>query len=257
MLEIKVDTSRLEAAMLDFCNASRKGMESVIKKTGGTMVGQLIGVTPPGNQKTLSGENGGITLQAKKMGEANVSSDIKKLFPTTKKKDSDVFGMIDAGYKWRAQNERRYQVAEFAQSVADLKRIHKSAKNPKTGRTRIHGGQNMAVTRSQIRSAYIKSEVKKVGMLAAGWLNAASELNTPSRYIPGWIKRHGAGRGGVEMRKNSGSYSLRIYNNNPWIGIGWEARLKYVVSRGTAALKVATEKELDKRAKAAEQRMGR
>ena len=115
----------------------------------------------------------------------------------------------------------------------------------------------MAVTRSQIRAAYIKAEKLKVGLLSAGWLNAARELKTNGRYLPQWIKRHGAGPGGAEVREANGKVGIRIYNSNSWFGGGWERRLQYVISRGEKATIKATEAVLDRRAKAAERRMGR
>ncbi len=256
MFDVKVDTSRLEAAISEFAAVSRKDLGEAMRQAGGTMVGQLIGVTPPAHAETLS-DTGGVTLAAKKAGEARIAADIAKLFPTTKLKDDAVIGMVENGHKWVAANGRTYPVSEFANTEADLKRIHKAARNPRTGRTSAAYGANMAVTRTQIRKAYIAAEKKKVGLLAAGWLNAARELQTNGRYIPQWIKRHGAGPGGADVREANGKVGIRIYNSNAWFGGGWERRLQYVASRGEKAMKKAMEAALERRAKAAERRMGR
>ncbi len=256
MFEIKVDTSRLEAAIQEFAQVSHKDLGVAMRQAGGTMVGQLIGVTPPAHQETLTA-TGGVSLAAKKAGEARISSDIAKLFPTTGLKDATVEGMVAAGHKWVAANGRRYPVSEFARSVADLKRIHKASRNPRTGRSNAGYGANMAITRTALRRAYINAEKKKVGLLSAGWINAARELKTAGRYIPSWIKRHGAGPGGADVREAGGKVAIRIYNANPWFSGGWDRRLAYVVSRGEKSMKAAMEAVLARRAAAAQRRMGR
>ena len=254
MLYIKIDTSKFERALSEFCDLTRKDFSEVMKAEAGIMVGQLIGVTPPGNADTLNAD-GGITTAAKKAGESRIASDIAKLFPTTKKKDEVVEGMVEAGFKWEASNGRRYPVGSFAKTEADLKRIHQAARNPQTGRTRAGYGANMAVTRTALRRAYIKQQQLKVGKLAAGWINAADELRTSSRRVPSWIRRHGAGPGGADITDRGGRVNIRIYNSNGWFSGNWAARLRYVVSRREKGVLASLNRELIKRAKAAERRM--
>jgi len=256
MIDIQVDTSRLEAAIAEFAAASGKDLEAAFRQAGGTMVGQLIGVTPPAHKETLS-EAGGVTLAAKKAGEARVASDIAKIFPTSSIKEENMRGMVESGYKWVAANGRRYAVAQVALSAGQLKQLHRQARNPRTGRTNAANGANMAVTRSAIRRAYIKGEIKKVGLLSAGWINAARELKTGSRYVPAWIKRHRPGPGGADVRNRGGKIHIRIYNSNRWFAGNWNRRLEYVVSRTEKAMTKAAVAILERKARAAERRMGR
>lgn len=165
--------------------------------------------------------------------------------------------MNAGGFKWLAANGRRYGVSEFAKSPADLKRIHKAARNKRTGRTNAGYGANMAVTRAALRKAYITQEKKKVGLLSAGWINAARDLKTPGRYLPTWITRHGAGPGGTQTMKSGGRVMIRISNSNDWFGAGWDRRLAYVISRGEKAMLSATKNILESEARKAERRMGR
>lgn len=256
MIDIAVDTTALEAAIAEFATVGKKDLADAMRQAGGTMVGQMIGVTPPSHQKTLT-TDGGAAKGAQVAGEKRVASDILKLFPITKKKDAEVTGMVASGFKWIGENGRKQPVSEVAFSAADLARIHQKARNKKTGRTNAGYGQNMAITRAGLRKEYIKREKLKVGKLSAGWINAARELKTPPRYLPAWINRHGAGPGGATVRDSGGMVSIRIYNSNQWFGAGWNRRLAYVVSRTEKAMIKAATVILGRRAKAAERRMGR
>lgn len=256
MIDIAVDTSRLEAAIAEFAKVGKKDLADVMRQAGGTMVGQLIGVTPPSHQKTLT-KDGGAAKGAQVAGEKSVAGDILKLFPVTKKKDSEVMGMVASGFRWPAENGRKQPVAEVAFSEADLARIHQKARNKKTGRTNAGYGQNMAITRAALRKAYIQREKLKVGKLSAGWINAARELKTSGRHVPQWIKRHGAGPGGANVREANGIVNIRIYNSNSWFGTGWSHRMAYVVSRAEKAMVKEATVVLERNAKRAQARMNR
>lgn len=256
MIDIAVDTTALESAIAEFAKVGKKELTAAMRQAGGTMVGQLIGVTPPSHQKTLT-KDGGAAKGAQVAGEKRVASDILKLFPVTKKKNSEVIGMVSSGFKWTGENGRKQPVSEVAFSESDLVRIHQKARNKKTGRTNAGYGANMAITRAKLRKDYIKREKLKVGKLSAGWINAARELKTPPKYLPAWIKRHGARPGGATVREANGIVNIRIYNSNAWFGTGWRPRMAYVVSRTEKAMVKATTVILERRAKAANARMNR
>jgi len=256
MIDIDVDTTALEAAIAEFSKVGKKELSEAMRQAGGTMVGQLIGVTPPSHQKTLTA-NGGAANSAKIAGEKRLAGDILKLFPVTKKKAAEVLGMVESKFKWTGENGRKQPVSEAAFSEGELARIHQKARSRKTGRTNAGYGANMAITRAALRKEYIKRETRKVGKLSAGWLKAAQELKTPPRYLPAWIKRHGAGPGGATVRDSGGIVSIRIFNSNSWFGPGWERRMSYVVSRTEKALTKAATAILERRAKAANARMNR
>jgi hypothetical protein len=253
MLEIKIDTSKMERALSEFADLTRKDFSEVMKKQAGIMVGQLIGVTPPGHAEAMNSD-GGITTAAKKSGEARIASDIAKLFPTTKLKEERVDGLIADGFKWES-GKGRFPVAGKAFTMADLKKYHSAARNRANGRTSAGRGANMAVTRRALRTAYIKQQQQKVGMLAAGWIRAADELGTSSRRVPNWIRRHGAGPGGADINDRGGRINIRLFNSNAWFGPGMDSRVRYVVSRNEKGALAQLNRELIKRAKAAERRM--
>lgn len=258
MFETHVDTSGLNAALKEFAKTSRKSMEKVTREQSAIMVAHLIGHTPPGEMKGRSiNDRGGITAAAKKRGEASVAADITSLFPTVRMADDKVFSMIESGYKWGTGRGRKI-IRDFATSPQDLKRIHRFARSPSTGRVRTGStGQNMALTRGAIRREYIKQQKKKVGTLNAGWLRAARELKTAKRNTPAWITRHGAKPGGVHFRSTKSGLTITMANNMPYMPRNMASRVSRAVQRREHGMLEAMEAIIERRAKQAERRQGR
>lgn len=259
MIDIQVDTSRLEAAMVEFATAGRKELVDVVRQQAGMLVGHVIALTPPGGSagQSMSDDSGGITLAAKKRGEASIAADIAKIFPTSTLPTKTLDAMVANGYEFQTGKGHKDTVREVAESVDDLRRIHKFARNPKTGRTRKMKGGGMAITRKAVLRQYIRQEMAKVGKLNAGWLNAANELKTASRNVPAWIKRHGSRPGGVDVSERGYRVGIRIFNSQTWFPGNMESRVAIAVNRRERGLIKATEAILERRAKAAERRMGR
>ena len=119
------------------------------------------------------------------------------------------------------------------------------------------GGDFMAYARSNLLKTYIKQEIKRVGLLNAGWLHAADQLKTAKRNTPGWITRHGRQPGGATVLTGTGRTFITISNFQAWFPSGLDGRVQLALRRREAGLKKATEAILERRAKAAERRMGR
>lgn len=258
MIDVQVDTRNLEDALSEFAKAARKDLNAVVKQQAGILVGHVIAITPPGgkNGQAMT-DSGGIGLDAKKRGEAVIASDIAKLFPTSKLPHERLAGMVADGFEFQTGKGHKDTVRDVAESVDDLARVHRFARNPKTGRTRKMKGIGMAITRKAVLRQYIRQEMKKVGLLNAGWLRAASELKTAGRAVPAWIKRHGAKPGGADVREVAGKIGVRIYNSQTWFPKGMDARVRIAVARRERGLIKAAEAVLERRAKAAERRMNR
>lgn len=257
MIAIALDTRSLNAAMQEYARESRKDLDFIVRQQAGILVAHLIAMTPPGASKGQAlTDSGGIGMSAKKRGEAVLAADIAALFPTTKLKDARVFGMIDAGFEWGSGRGKK-TIREFAQTEADLERVHQFARSPSSGRIRTGStGQNMAVTKAGIRKAYTLRAIKRVGLLNAGWLRAAAELKTVKRNTPAWITRHGAQPGGVDMTRSAGGISITVSNRQPYFPKDMDARLQRAVFRRAHGLRKALEVMLEKRAAKANARMG-
>jgi hypothetical protein len=258
MLDVKVDTSNLESALAEFATLTHKDLGEVTKQQAGILVGHVIAITPPGGKGGEAfTDAGGIGLEAKKRGEAAIAADITRLFPTSKLKHETLVGMVNAGFEFQTGKGHKDIVRDVAESADDLARVHKFARNPRTGRTRKMKGIGMAITRKGILKQYIRQEMAKVGKLNAGWINAARELKTANRAVPAWITRHGAGRGGANVTQQAGRIGVTIFNSEIWFPSGMEARVALAVARRENGLMKAMEAVLERRAKAAERRMGR
>lgn len=258
MITVDVDTSRFESAIAEFAKLTRKDISEVYRQQAGILVGHVIAITPPGGKSGQAfTDSGGIGLEAKKRGEAAVAADISRLFPTSNLKHDTLVGMVNAGFEFKTGKGHKDIVREVAESADDLRRIHQFARNPRTGRTRKMKGIGMAITRKSVLKQYIRQEMTKVGKLNAGWINAAREMKTVGRAVPAWITRHGAGRGGANVTERAGKIGITLFNNEVWFPSGMEARVALALRRRENGLLKATEAVMDRRAKAAERRMGR
>ena len=261
MIAINIDTSKLEVAIAEFAKLTRKDLGAITKQQAGMLVGHVIALTPPGGREGQSiTDSGGIGLDAKKRGEARVASDISRLFVTTRLPQGAIEALIDdRDFQWQNPQEggRPVMVSQRANSLQDMAIIHKRARNPRNGRTRQAGGGLMAIARPALVKQYIREMKKQVGLLNAGWITAARELKTAARAVPAWITRHGAQPGGADVRDSGPAVRIRIYNSMTWFPQGMEARVAIAVNRREYGIKKAMEAMLERRAKAAEARMGR
>lgn len=258
MITATVDTSNLETALAEFAALTRKDLGEVTRQQAGILVGHVIAITPPGGKGGEAfTDSGGIGLSAKKRGEAAIAADITRLFPTSTLKHDTLVGLVNAGFEFQTGKGHKDIVREVAESAEDLRRIHQFARNPRTGRTRKMKGIGMAITRKAVLKQYIRQEMAKVGKLNAGWINAARELKTAARAVPAWITRHGAGRGGADISDRGSRIGIRIFNSEVWFPNGMDARVALAVKRRENGLKKAMEAVLERRARAAERRMGR
>jgi hypothetical protein len=259
MIDVKVDTTNLEAALAEFAKITRKDLGEVTKQQAGILVGHVIAITPPGYSALIS-DSGGISLAAKKAGESRMAADISKVFVTTTLPQPVIERLInDRDFLWENPQSggRKVMVYRRANSLADLAVVHKGARNPRNGRTRQAGGGLMAIARPALVKQYIRESMKKVGLLNAGWLNAARELKTASRAVPAWIKRHGPQSGGATVRDSGARVGIMIYNWQAWFPDSMTGRVALAVQRRENGLRKAMEAILERRAAAAQKKMGR
>jgi hypothetical protein len=256
MFEAQIDSRKLFLAMKEFAKESRKDLGEIVQKQAGIMVGHLISFTPPAASLGQSmSDRGSITSQAKKRGEASVKADIAVLFPTTRLKPEAVRGMIDNGYEWGTGRGAK-KIPEYADSIADLKRIHDFSRSKSTGRVRTGiGGQNMAMTNAALRREFIKLKIKNVGILNAGWLSAAKKLKTSKRATPSWITRHGDKPGGASFRDSKSGLTITISNRMPYFPRNMDSRIQRAITYRAYGLQKALESMIERKAQKATQRM--
>lgn len=256
MFTADVDTTRLNLAMARFAKESRKDLDEVMEKEAGTIVGGLIAMTPPGKKSgTNMTDRGGIAMSAKKLGEATIRADIASLFPTTRMKPEKVQGMIESGFRWGTGRGAK-KIPRYASSVAELRRIHNAARSKATGRVKTGSiGQNMALTKAATKNEFAREQIKRVGILNAGWLRAAKQLKTSKRATPAWITRHGDKPGSAIFRRTKHGLSISLQNRMDYFPKNIESRMQLAVSRRAAGIEKAVAAMIARKAAKANQRM--
>jgi len=247
MFDVDVDTSKLNRAIAQFTASSKDDIEDVIKKQTGMIVGHLIAITPPGRAAGHDfNKQGRISTSAKKLGESAIRSDLAKLFPTTNMKPERIWAGIERGRLWKTHLGEK-QVSFYADSVYELKRVHQKARNRRTGRVKIgNSTANMALTKARIKNQYAKEQLSKVGLLNAGWLQAAGVLKT--KAIPKWITRHGRQKGEVRFKRSNFGLAITVSNRMGYYPTKLQKRMQMAVDRRTNAIVTAIEAMEERRA---------
>jgi len=245
MFDADIDTKRLNTLMAVWGKETKKGMDDVILEQSAIIVGHFIAMTPPGKAK---GGDGPIGKQEKKLGERTITADLNSLFPTTRLKSEKVWGMIENGFRWGTGRGAK-KIGAYAESVADLERIHRNARSKRTGRVRTGTiGQNMALTKKSILKSFISQQIKEVGMLNAGWLRAAEELKTSKRQIPAWIRRHGKKPGDAQKTKTKSGLRVTVSNRMDYFPKNMKSRMQAAANRRERGLEKALEAMLTRKA---------
>jgi hypothetical protein len=259
MIQLKIDTSKMEAALADFAKEARKDLGAMMKSQAGILVGHMIALTPPASGKghQMSETNGGEDHSAKRRGEDSVEADIRKIFIPTKLSEKRAAGAAAAGFSVRpAGSQRAMIVRDTAFDLAKMKKVHGYARNPLSGRTRSLNGLSLALTKAGLLNKYIRQEQRKVGLLSAGWLTAARAMNTTKRSTPAWISRHGQQPGGATMQVGGSVVSIRVFNNQRWFPGDMGQRVQLAIDRRERGMRKATEAIIARRARTAQRKQG-
>ena len=262
MIEIEADTTALQAAIGEFAAASgKKPIETILREQAAILTGHLIALTPPARAfgQDLS-DRGVVSPAARRRGESTIKEDIAKIFPTTRMRperaDAWVYNSPD-GAEVRTAGNRKAVIRTTAWNQADLAWSHKYARNPRTGRTRMSGGANMALTSAAARREYIKATIARVGILAAGWRRAAQDVRTASRAVPAWIRRHNVATGGATLQGTGGRSMITLANQQAYIRGMMESRVPRALARRTHGLRQAMAAMAERAAAQANRRMAR
>jgi hypothetical protein len=257
MIEIKADTTALQEAMAEYHSEFRKSMPELMRAQGAILVAHMIALTPPARRTGANmNDTGGVSLDAKKRGEAVIAADIAKVFPVTKLKPAAVREAINAGFEWRIGNSHKAVVRDYAETLEHAKSAHRYSRNPKSGRTRKIGGIGMAITTRPVLRQLIKDAQRRVGLLAAGWLTAGRELKTAARNMPAWIKRHGEKPGGAQRTGDGIRSTVRIFNRQSWFPGNMDARTQLALDRRAKGLRKEMAALIERRTAKANAKLG-
>ena len=251
MFTVEADTKKLNYLMAELAAENFKDMNEIIKDQTKVILGNLIAVTPPGKRRggDFLNKKGYISNAAFQNAKKVITGDIAKLFPTSAAKEEKLKGQIASGFEFKTSMGLR-KVNQFADSVAELERIHKQARNK---RGRVNTGRasaNMAITRTRLKNEFKKKQFAKIGLLNAGWLNAARDLKLAKAATPKWITRHTPKPGYALFRKNKAGLAITIANKVNYYPKDAEARINQSIYRSERYLRaligVAIKKNAEK-----------
>lgn len=251
MIKTEVDTSSLTRSLLEFATVAKADFGTLLRKEAGIITGLLLESSPPGDKSV-----DGTTKAARTQGESSVESDIRKLFPTSSAPVSTLRHWAKQGQRMQVGTySQKVKVWNVALTASDLARLHKYSRRPSTGRTWVRGNRNVAVTRVQVLNRYVKAQQKRVGLLSAGFMPAATKFKTTKKKQPAWIRRHGSRASGIGAeQQDAGGLVLRIENNQGYFEGSMARRLKRIAQRRENGLAKAIDAMITRKAR--KRRMG-
>lgn len=198
---MKLDATDLRRSIQRLASAAKRAPRDIAEEAARGFVRDVVKITPPGK----AGVSG---TAAKKAGEAGIIKGIASI-------------LVAAGKKSHGPFE-------------DPAQVHARARNPRTGRVdkRVLTGSLRGSGKVEIAAADLRAFQKKmlalVGILAAGWNDAAKHLGVS---LPAWVKRHGASNGSVVVKSSDTAFSITLNNEVKFVeGVkGYERRVSWAV----------------------------
>lgn len=138
--------------------------------------------------------------KAKKLGEAAVTRDIRRIYATAAYAFDTIKDPVQADYFWflilakqfgEAQSvlqAHSYNVRMRYAPLATRPDLGLHSRNRKRGRVPRSTHAQQIVTNAGALNSYIRQRRKNVGLLMAGWLSAARYFKIK---LPAWVERHG------------------------------------------------------------------
>jgi hypothetical protein len=251
-LTVAHETARLNRVLREVHPALRRSMKTLVKDGAKLALRKGIEMTPPGESNMGAQE-------AKKRGENAILTDAfgGRRGSKGQTKRSGIFFVANEGLlrKWHAQNpggdtERLFVKKDgtvwatekrFYQPNADLGTMNAHhARYWKNGRMSSGGtrdrtiGRHVFIDRMVIgkgaQRSFLAARYKRVGFLAAGWLDAAGKLKMGR--LPAWIKRHQGAPGDFREKEGSSTYTVHMINS---VKFGGAAQLNRIVPYALAA----------------------
>lgn len=157
------NSDRFNRSLIAILEHSRKPVEEVMRKQARLVVERVFEITPPAGRSKKG-------VAAKRAGEKTVAGNIQKVLvgvPVS----SDRKNLAKVGER---QIALTHEAARVAGRVKGKRRARAS----------------LIKVPAQKLKVYIKKRQKAVGMLAAGWNEAARKLQARNRYWPGYARKH-------------------------------------------------------------------
>lgn len=217
-IKAKVNASKLNAAFKTFDAAEKASiLAKVVRKDAMGFVKDVVSITPP--------SQGAANTESKKRGEDKVKADVRKAYGTAnemwllikQQRDrdaADAFWAYVKTRKWKQANDIARNITGKELVGFDNGAEHKRRRNRKTGR--VVGGEaahkkTVFIKPTQMPKLwkYARSQQRRVGLLASGFVPAAEELGVK---LLSWIVRHKSRPGFIKPKKSRSGYAITISN---------------------------------------------
>ena len=227
------DTSPIRRAVSRLGPVSKKNTRELMTSAARGFIRTVVEITPPAS-KGVSGSG------AKKVGEAAIAGDVRKIFVPASDSTIAEFRAINgeeqvspfAHKGAKPLGNVTVRILAFAQMAAwhaarrrkdgRVMNIHRDATTGLRKRDLPGLDQGIVATRDFLR--FIKVLQSNVGWLAAGWNPAAKLLGVS---LPAWIRRHTGAAGNAVEVDAAGKFRLTLSNEVGFVGNvrGYEHRI--------------------------------
>ncbi|MHA3773667.1 hypothetical protein ACXR0O_19195 [Verrucomicrobiota bacterium sgz303538] len=220
-ISAKFDASRFNRGVDRLAEHSKRDGKTLLKEQGRGFTKRAIDLTPPSQGKANS--------QSKKRGEDAVTADLRRIMTPKPRSYLEYVQKIAGTDRVAAQVLRRkdgtpylidYDVILWSRDALTAwhekrrrksdGRVRRTNRDVTTGRKKTDGADMAFVPDSNFKW-FLKRVKERVGLLAGGFNAAVAALGV--RGVPQWIKRHGTGRGDVEIETAGKAMKITITND--------------------------------------------
>jgi hypothetical protein len=188
---LEVNNAEFHTALKRYQEQSKRSVAANLRQQAKLLCVDAAKVTPPNKKFTWN----------RKGGELAMRNDINKIIiglsPTLFEQFKDIFGGQSTRRELRRKDGVVYVTDQDIALSGNIAKFHKSQRT-RNGRVTTAGqkgdrniGRSKSFTRGVVtdaqKTAYIRTAIKAVGKMAAGWKNAAATLGAK---LPAWITRH-------------------------------------------------------------------
>lgn len=249
-LNVHVEAARLMRTLREVQPVLKKEGKALVRAGARLATRKAMEMTPPFDARNFDNKLDSGSLEARRRGEAAIKGDafggsrgktkrsgiffvaneslLKKFHANHPAGQVEKLFVRKDGTVWAT--ESRYYAP--GASTADMDAHH--ARYWSNGRMSSGGARDRSIGRWKFidrmvvgkgsQSRWLKARYRRIGWLAAGWLNAASELKVPR--VPAWIKRHSNAPGAIRFSDADGTFKIYIVNA---VKFGRSAQLERVV----------------------------
>lgn len=202
-----------------------EGIQKLALQSARRWIRNVADITPPAT--------GSADAEAKARGEQAILDDLLKIAaPVT------------------LAGASRRKAAAVVTSAQDLLTTYQAARDPRTGRVNPRNRKQLLYVPQAEFNRVLKRAQGRIGWLAAALNAAATRLGVS---LPGWIKRHGAAYGSIEIRATAHGIRIAVDNHVKFVAnvSDYARRCRFALAKEVRSLAAQARNIIQRRAKKA------